>query len=276
MKTCLKCGRILSDDQVACPVCEPTSPPKGAGSPLHPVEALLRKMHLWRVKSSAQSYESPTDSLQIPGVLAGHDSMPGSRGLTENTGRGKTTRAVKRLIQAIRNYEGGGGDAFNTMCDLDAALEAVVKDSDTLAVPVLLEYVDRNLGADPELFPGTVHNVAKMLNSLGQLGDRRAVPLLIRALSNTPWGVAYSAARYLWKFGDPEAIEPLIRLLGHESDTVSGAALEALVRIGAPAVSPLIRALERWEDADEATNSWLSTPSRKYDDVLVRPMDGVL
>jgi HEAT repeat protein len=80
--------------------------------------------------------------------------------------------------------------------------------------------------------------------ALGQVGDPRAVEPLIATLEH--WGdadVRKAAAEALVKIGAP-AVEPLIAALKDEVEWVRKAAAWALVKIGAPAVEPLIAALK--------------------------------
>jgi HEAT repeat protein len=82
--------------------------------------------------------------------------------------------------------------------------------------------------------------------ALGQVGDPRAVEPLIATLEH--WGdadVRKAAAEALVKIGAP-AVEPLIAALKDEVERVRKAAAETLVKIGAPAVEPLIAA---WRDS---------------------------
>ena len=78
--------------------------------------------------------------------------------------------------------------------------------------------------------------------ALGQLGDLRAVELLIARLGDGDPDVREAAYEALVQIGEP-AVERLIRALGYWESWVRKAACEALGRIGKPAVEPLIRAL---------------------------------
>ena len=109
----------------------------------------------------------------------------------------------------------------------------------------------------------------------GEIGDERAVELLIQALkdeysSSVRWEAAealdelgyepkndtekayYLIARKNWdelvKMGEP-AVEPLIHALKDEDSGVRREAIKTLVKIGEPAVEPLIQALKD-EDSD--------------------------
>lgn len=81
---------------------------------------------------------------------------------------------------------------------------------------------------------------------------RKRVKGLARAL-NYPKDsdVRASAARALGEMGDPQAAEPLVASLSDEDADVRSAAADALVRIGASALEPLVSALGV-EDARDA------------------------
>lgn len=93
-------------------------------------------------------------------------------------------------------------------------------------------------------------------NALGQIGEVQteesliqiltdAVEPLIRILTgNDRSSVKASAAGALGRIGDARAIEPLIQVLGRKNWFVQRAASRALIRIGTPAIEPLIRAAQ--------------------------------
>jgi HEAT repeat protein len=74
-----------------------------------------------------------------------------------------------------------------------------------------------------------------------------AVDPLIAALASSDRQVRRAAARILGEIGDPAAVAPLIRALRDPYTTMRTVAGTALVKIGLPAVEPLIAVLE---DAD--------------------------
>jgi HEAT repeat protein len=82
-----------------------------------------------------------------------------------------------------------------------------------------------------------------------KLKETRNVQGLILALKNKDPTVQYDAAEALGDLGDNRAVEPLATAL--KNDEFSGVrwkAAEALSKIGAPAVEPLIRALSHDDD----------------------------
>ena len=80
----------------------------------------------------------------------------------------------------------------------------------------------------------------------------RAVVPLIRALGDADRKVACSAATALGQIGGARAAAPLIQVLSTEREHVVHAATEALIRIGAPAVAPLIQAMAQDRDTGRA------------------------
>jgi HEAT repeats len=81
---------------------------------------------------------------------------------------------------------------------------------------------------------------------LGKIGNDKAIDLLIGALARHD-GVARAAARELGRLSHPKSFGPLIALL--EQADVRQSAAEALVRIGAQAVEPLMAALKSAQPA---------------------------
>jgi HEAT repeat protein len=94
---------------------------------------------------------------------------------------------------------------------------------------------------------------AAAAEALGAIGNARAVEPLIEALGENS-NVCGSAAKALGAIGDARAVEPLIKVLGVKwpsffSPWVRENAVEALGKIGKPAVEPLTKALsddEEW------------------------------
>lgn len=85
---------------------------------------------------------------------------------------------------------------------------------------------------------------AAAAQSLGKLGDPRAVPALVGALADGEAKVRAAAAEALGKFSDPRAVKGLTRLLGDSELDVRKSALEALTEyeagVPAAAITPLL------------------------------------
>ncbi len=84
-----------------------------------------------------------------------------------------------------------------------------------------------------------------VITSLGQLGDRRAVPALISHVQHSEQDeMRWQAIRALGKIGDLQALDVLIDCLNDPIGVISASACDALGQIGdARAVEPLLRAL---------------------------------
>ena len=71
----------------------------------------------------------------------------------------------------------------------------------------------------------------KAAESLGRLGDNRAVDPLILSLNDEDWRVRQKAAWALGKIGDPRALVPLRRAMMHETEGVKEIINESLDEI---------------------------------------------
>jgi len=84
--------------------------------------------------------------------------------------------------------------------------------------------------------------------ALGELGDKRAVEPLIKALKDPDWIVRCDVAIALGALGDECAVEPLIYALKDPSEFVRKDAAVALRKLGDErAVEPLIKALKDFD-----------------------------
>jgi len=76
--------------------------------------------------------------------------------------------------------------------------------------------------------------------SLAAIGDRAALPALVRALEDSHRPVREWAAVGLGRMGEPQALEPLVEALRDERWSVRRSATIALAKIGDPrAIGPL-------------------------------------
>lgn len=87
------------------------------------------------------------------------------------------------------------------------------------------------------------HCRAVVIEALGQIGDARAVPPLIAYLKTGNQDVRWYASRALGQLGRA-AVEPLAAYLTDKNEDVRKAATEALGAIGAPAVDTLLSGLQ--------------------------------
>ncbi len=79
--------------------------------------------------------------------------------------------------------------------------------------------------------------------ALGNIGDKRAVAPLIKAL-NRPAEIAAAAASALGKLGDKRAVMPLVKALHSDTEWIADAARVALTELGKPAIAPLKQMLQ--------------------------------
>ena len=136
--------------------------------------------------------------------------------------------AVEPLLAALRNPERSpyGPASYDRRI-----IETLVRIGDTRAVEPLMALVrDRHY----QLGLGAVM-------ALGQLGDARAVPILIDALGG--WSLGASAQDALVSIGPPAA-NALIAALESEDNSMRERAAKALAQIGQPVVGLLIDSLK--------------------------------
>jgi len=89
--------------------------------------------------------------------------------------------------------------------------------------------------------------------SLGKLGDKKAVPILIEALKDTNYAVRFEAAEALGKLGDNAAVPALIKAL-NQKDAPELTIAEALGKLESPLIVPaLIRLFEKVDDGIKMT-----------------------
>jgi len=79
-------------------------------------------------------------------------------------------------------------------------------------------------------------------NVLKYIRDKQAVDAAIVALNDDDWVLRYDAAELLGVLDDARAIESLIAAIGDEDVSVQDNAVQALEKLGAPAVEPMLRA----------------------------------
>lgn len=85
-----------------------------------------------------------------------------------------------------------------------------------------------------------------IVDTLGEIGDRRAAPTLMALLSDQNENVAASAVEALGKLKDPAAVEPLIRTLKKDNPLLVFSAMRALQQMGdARAIEPLIEVSQK-------------------------------
>jgi len=101
---------------------------------------------------------------------------------------------------------------------------------------------------------------SRFARALGEIGDPRAIPYLFYSIFGEPhWNVRVEVARAIGDIGDASGVVPLIAVLcnPNESYDVMKEASRSLVKIGLPAVEPLIYCL-RIADLDKLKSMTLS------------------
>lgn len=90
---------------------------------------------------------------------------------------------------------------------------------------------------------------------LGNLGDRRATPLLIEALRDDDTETRIYAALALGRLHDPAAVPPLLNVVDHDEHDVQKAAVYALGEIGDPRATPALNSALTSETPDVRYNA---------------------
>jgi HEAT repeat protein len=99
--------------------------------------------------------------------------------------------------------------------------------------------------------------------ALGKMKDHRAVPHLVRGLSDPHFSVRMSSANSLIQMGEP-AVKPLLFLLDHSAPPTLHLAIESLGKLKEKtAVSPL---LDKLKDHDWATRAFAVEALNEIDD----------
>lgn len=173
-----------------------------------------------------------------------------------DVGKLKEKKDVKRLINALknrdRNIRWAAAQALGEMGD-SRAIEPLVKALEDEDSVVKLEAIEALGKMGEQAFSPLVQalkhedlNIRReAARNLGERKDVRAVEPLMRALLDEYGSVRYVAIEALGEIGDAKAVELLIQLpLGYDYEDERKAAVEALVKIGKPAVEPLIQALK--------------------------------
>ncbi|MGD9642018.1 MAG: HEAT repeat domain-containing protein [Elusimicrobiales bacterium] len=92
-----------------------------------------------------------------------------------------------------------------------------------------------------------------LLTAFGDLGDKRAVALLLPFLSEGDRQMRWKAAEVLGKLGSDTAVEPLRKAAAEDKDrSVRRAAVESLGGIGSPAARAALESLRSGGDAQTA------------------------
>ncbi len=225
------------------------------GAP-HAVEALISLLHdpdervRWSV---AEALGSIGDARAVPSLVDALRTSSASmrKQAAEALGKIGDPQAVEPLVVAL-------GDQNRDV--RECAIEALVKigAAEPLVAALHSLYQDVRYGAARALqrigaaavepLIAALHDPDKEVRGqaaelLGQIGDPRAVEPLIAALRDPNKNVRGCVAEALGRTGDARAIEPLIVSLNDPNASVRSNALDALIKIGAPAVPALVTTL---------------------------------
>jgi HEAT repeat protein len=166
----------------------------------------------------------------------GHYNPEVRKHAAEALGNIKDARAVKPLLEALADVD--------TEVNLYAK-DALTKIGGTAVVDGLIECLkEEPKGRNAKHYAAIV---------LGEIADVKAVQPLVQALNDRDTEVRRRAATALGKIGDVMAVEPLVQALNKATEFPADAYLqhctiEALGRIGGPAVETLIELLENKDD----------------------------
>jgi HEAT repeat protein len=119
-------------------------------------------------------------------------------------------------------------------------LAAIGEPAVELLIPLL------RISASPE--------IQKAAETLGYIGDDRAVEPLLALLNHKRPEIAIAATRALGDIGGSPAVEGLLQIaVNSESPTVQVEAEKSLIKIGAPAVGPLVAQLKSGDPRERKT-----------------------
>jgi len=169
---------------------------------------------------------------------------------------------VRGLVKALR-YEKGD----NTLLMHKAAVEALGRIGDPVALPSLITMLQSD---SDDLRQASVI-------ALGQIGDSRAVEPLIGIYEDQAWGIRRAIIEALVNIGKSGVTAPFIIALRDEN--TCQVTTEALVKIGKPAIQPLLDALadpNSIEPALEALMKMGESAEQPLINVLKRNKNGPL
>ena len=152
-------------------------------------------------------------------------------------------RVVEPLIDSLENRPDSYGAMYGA--------ELFCKVKDPRAVEPLIQFLGKNIEAG-----------FYAVKALDELGDARAVDVLIKTLKNSSSvDIRKAAAESLGKIGDKKAVQPLIEALGDYSLIVKYEVVSALEKINDErATEPLKKFYIELEALRQETNEWVNSP----------------
>jgi HEAT repeat protein len=143
----------------------------------------------------------------------------------------------------------GGGDSLSIGIGDATSVEGVIdlledpKQERQLHKTVYQELLDTPPKEPPDRVPeGGTAVITSAVNPLSGIGDPNAARTQIAALGDPDPDVRQAAIQTLERCWDSESLHIIVGALGHSDEAVRALVQEVLVRIGAPAVGPLIDA----------------------------------
>ncbi len=146
--------------------------------------------------------------------------------------------------------DGSAGARKNVMNALDGIKKAKADGSVEKIIELFAEIIEKPSLDESETDAGKVRLM--MAETLGALGDARAVPVLIKAMEQTtekqPVSVHRAAAKALGRIGDPSAVDALLTVTFRVADAPTSTNIgirskQALAAIGEPAVPQVLKML---------------------------------
>jgi HEAT repeat protein len=221
-------------------------------------------------------------------------------------GRVKDIESVPRLIQLLSDKSENPLASEHLVCD--SVAEALSLIGDERAIQPMAQMIEKQqTGMHPNIAITALgklgeNGFAKLLNilneadvalrseiiySLGLIGNKKAVPLLIHSLKDKNELVRQNASEALWHLYDERAIEPLILTLEDKNSHVQQAVIHALSRFKeTKVIISLIQTLKvgnadvrcaaaevlGWWKAEQAVPALVSLLSDNSKDFLNRPV----
>ena len=200
-------------------------------------EALLELARIHQVQSPAPVQSKVMQRSETPAPARVHSAAPDSAGqpyhdLISQLKGGDPERAVKNLAKI---GEPVVGPLIQALSEQDYHYsDAIKKALEAIGEPAVIPLIHALNDESP-----TIREKAAIV--LGRMRDSCAVEALIQASKDSEDSVRSFSGWALGQIGDPRAIDPLIRIL--DFNDPNNYAADALVKIGEPAVEPLIQAL---------------------------------
>lgn len=219
-------------------------------------ERALAADRLGAMGASAGSIEALIRALKDPGKEVRSVAL---RSLARITDEHSLPTLVKELPQMVHPEEGVFANTFkNAVIRMGESLLPTLLPQLKVYDPRTLSLVVDSLGeigskkAIPYLIPLLSHSDpevrAKTAKALGKIHDPSIIPNLLEMREEPVWYVRLQVCRALGLLGDFRGIDFLMNRLIDENWQVRAAAAEALLKIGPPALSAIVETLKEHKD----------------------------